>query len=125
MKYEQKLENFTRDLDNQINFLGYMCCGTCARGKYEQSGHKKSFWISSDDIDNKASQGVDIMLFYDEPFDIETIISTATKHNLSFYFSMWSDRNQYRIGVYSKRGKQEIKFYVDGKEIEPNIAESK
>ncbi len=118
MKYKEKLENFINDLDKQINFLGYMCCGTCARGRHQEKGYEKSFWISTDDLDNKASVGVDLILFNQIlTKDLLKMISlTAQENDLSFYLSVFQDSGYSRMGVYSKRGKQEKKLYVDGVE---------
>ena len=117
MKYKEKLENFIDDLNQNIHFVGVMCCSNCGRHAQTESGHEKSFFILSDDLDNKASQGVDLFTQNTSEFDMEFICMTATKNQLSFYYSIFKDRNTFRMGVYSKKGKQEIATYIDGKRI--------
>jgi hypothetical protein len=120
MKYLEKLENFISDLNESHHFLGVMCCGTCAWSEHNESGYEDTFWILSDDLDNKPSQGVDL-LFHGH-IDTETfklVIFLAEKNNLSTFLTFGDEGSEYvRIGVYSKRGKQEKKLYMNGKEIE-------
>jgi hypothetical protein len=118
MKYKEKLQNFIEDLNQNIPYLGVMCCGKCGRHAYEESGYEKSFFILSDDLDNKASQGVDLLTQNISESDFDFICNTAAKNKLSFYFSVFTEKNTFRMGVYSKKGKQEIKTYLDGKDYE-------
>ena len=117
MKYADKLNNFISDLEQEIPFAGFHCCGTCARHEHTTSKHHKSFWILSDDLDNKASIGVDLNFINISDDDMTYIVDVAMKNQLSFYLSQFTDKNYFRVGVYSKRGKPEIKAYQDGKEI--------
>lgn len=117
MKYLEKLENFINDLNEKIPFIGSHCCGSCATHAHEESGNQKSFYFLEDDLRNKASVGIDLVVKNMQEGDELTIMGLANKHNLSFYMSIFKDRNTFRMGVYSKRGKQEVKMYVDGKEI--------
>jgi len=116
MKYAEKLENFINDLDEKIPFIGSHCCGSCAKHAHEQSGNEKTFYFLEDDLRNKASIGIDLVVKNYERGDELTIMELAKKNNLSFYISFFTSRNTFRMGVYSKRGKQEAKMYVDGKE---------
>ena len=116
MKYAEKLENFINDLDEKIPFIGSHCCGSCAKHAHEQSGNEKTFYFLEDDLRNKASIGIDLVVKNYERGDELTIMALAKKNNLSFYISFFTGRNTFRMGVYSKRGKQEAKMYVDGKE---------
>ena len=115
MKYADKLKNFISDLKQTIPFSGVHCCGSCARHRHDTSNYNKSFWIYSDDLDNKASMGVDLNFIHITDNDMTLVIDTAIKNKLSIFLSSFSDKNYFRIGVYSKRGKPEIKIYEDGK----------
>lgn len=117
MKYAEKIENFISELDTTIPFNGYQCCGNCAKHEHNTQGYTKSFWISSDDLDNKASQGVDLNFINFDENDMAHIVDVAMNNQLSFFLSTFSDSGFFRIGVYSKRGKPEIKVYNDGKEV--------
>lgn len=117
MKYAEKLEKFINDLNEKIPFIGSQCCGSCARHTHEVSGNHKSVWFLSDDLSNKASIGVDLIISNYETNDEDIIMELAKKNNLSFYISFFRNEPTFRMGVYSKKGKQEGKVYVDGENI--------
>jgi hypothetical protein len=114
MKYKEKLSNFLNDLSSKIEFLGYHCCGTCARAKVNPNLNQSSFWILADDLDNKASEGVDLNFINLNQELISMIIEYSRKNQLSCSFSFNSKYNSLRISIYSIRGKQEYRVWEDG-----------
>ena len=136
MKYKEKLEAFIEDLSKDIPYIGIQCCGSCAWRSHIEAGNEVSFWISADDLDNKASKGVDINFIYGDgteqefppqrdvtPLGISApifpLLSYAKSNDLSFYSNY--NNGYVRMGVYSKRGKQEVRFYADGLDVTSKI----
>ena len=125
MKYLEKLENFINDLDKDYHYLGSQCCGSCALARHKESGHQHTFFIRSDDFDNKPGLGVELDFIAPMTHDlVRKVFQLAKNNNLSAFLSYGIETLYINIGVYSKRGKQEYKVWEDHKLIESKVVNS-